>query len=50
MKLTLVSIMIHGRRYSAFAMLNGADVCESMLRDMFPVFRNLPRGTTYSYN
>ena len=50
MKLTAITLYLNGRRYSAFAMLdaNKPAVTEAMLRDLFPAFRNVRRGDTYS--
>lgn len=49
MKLTLVSIIIHSHRYSAFIMLeDGKHVSDQQLADAFPAYRCLRRGDTYS--
>lgn len=50
MKLTAVSLYVNGRRYTAFINLPGDNpvVTDAMLRDMFPVYRCMDRGETYS--
>ena len=49
MKLTLISITINGKRLSAFVDLPAnAAITEEMLSSVFPEFKNLGRGHTYS--
>ena len=48
MKLTLISVTVHGIRKSAFVMLNeGATVTEDVLRKVFSHFPH-ERGVTFS--
>lgn len=47
-KLTLVSIIIHGVRYSAFIEMEGNKLTWQALIDMFPELAKLPIGATYS--
>ncbi len=48
MKLTLISVTVHGIRKSAFVMLNeGATVTQDVLRKVFPHFPH-ERGVTFS--
>lgn len=50
MKLTAVSLLLRGRRYTAFVMLDAVNpvVTEPMLAEIFPAFRQVGRGVTYS--
>ena len=49
MKLTLVSIVIHGRRHSAFVQLgHGQNMTEEKLCSIFPALKKMARGHTYS--
>ncbi len=48
MKLTLVSVVLHGRRFSSFLMLNAESPKVSMAEIETIVGREIPRGTTIS--
>ena len=47
-KLTAISIYFNGRKHFAFVMLDSPVVTECMLAEIFPEFRKVTRGDTYS--
>lgn len=49
MKLTLVSIIVRGVKYSAFINMKGNKLTYQALCDMFPVMNTLQMGETWSH-
>lgn len=47
-KLTLVSIVVRGYKFSAFIYKTPGPITQKALHEMFPVLYTLPRGATYS--
>ncbi len=48
-KLTLISVIVRGVRYSAFIEMTGNKVAWETLVVLFPVLKTLPQGATWSY-
>lgn len=47
-KLHLVSIVLHGRLYSAFIYMKGTKIAMKTYLQVFPVLAGLPRGSTFT--